>query len=184
MVTVGAYGGPRPSMERSESTLGHPRYTSSVRLGPSRIGVASCRDCCKRSIEPQDGSTKIFNRCTFNVLLVVFYQPLLKNIISSKWVHLPQFSGWKFQKYLSWKPPPSNVFGFCSMLNVDCLKIYPTSCWWWLAWQVGMTISGKSWYKNMCWKRNVTPLFFSCPVLKQRKINKSTCNSVSSIMGT
>ena len=31
----------------------------------------------------------------------VFHQPLW-NILSSKWLHLPQFSGWKFQKYLSW----------------------------------------------------------------------------------
>ncbi len=31
-------------------------------------------------------------------------QPLFK-IYESKWVQLPQFSGWKFQKYLSWHHP-------------------------------------------------------------------------------
>ena len=36
-----------------------------------------------------------------------WFQPLWK-ICSSKWVHLPQFSGWKFQKSL--KPPPSSAW--------------------------------------------------------------------------
>ena len=43
------------TLERSED-LGSPN-TSSIHLGPSRIEVASCHDCCKRSIEPQQGST-------------------------------------------------------------------------------------------------------------------------------
>ena len=33
-----------------------------------------------------------------------WFQPIWK-ICSSKWVHLPQFSGWKFQKYLSCHHP-------------------------------------------------------------------------------
>ena len=49
--------------------------------------------------------------------MVVSTQPIWK-ICSSNWVHLPQFSGWKFQKYL--KPPPRCDFymtPFCPIEN-------------------------------------------------------------------
>ena len=44
---------------------------------------------------------------TYSYLVGGFSPTHLKNMKKSNWVHLPQFSGWKFQKYR--KPPTRNM---------------------------------------------------------------------------
>ena len=53
------------------------------------------------------------------------------NICSSKWVHLPHVSGWKFKKYL--KPPCSSWLVHLKMVlskNYGPLPLLPISGWW------------------------------------------------------